>query len=92
MATVMMMTKPREAAKVVLLKLVCISSLNAVGCCTFFCSSFPRFPTIQENQYTLSFLGAIDDAKDAKDGGEVGADSAAALAATGPSAKRMRVP
>lgn len=52
----------------------------------------PRPCTSQENQYTLSFLGAIDDTKDVAKSGEVGADSATALATTGPSAKRMRVP
>lgn len=48
----------------------------------------------QENQYTLSFLGAIDGAKPVH-GGETGADSAAAASettTTGPLAKRMRVP
>ncbi|CAN0497207.1 unnamed protein product [Ectocarpus sp. 12 AP-2014] len=52
------------------------------------------FKLCQENQYTLSFLGAIDGAKPVHVG-ETGADSAAAASettTTGPLAKRMRVP
>ncbi|CAN0184091.1 unnamed protein product [Ectocarpus fasciculatus] len=50
------------------------------------------FKLCQENQYTLSFLGAIDGAKPLE-GGETDAGSAASAATTtGPSAKRMRVP
>lgn len=48
--------------------------------------------TRQENQYTLSFLGAIDGAKPVQ-GGETDAGSAASGVTTnGPSAKKMRLP